>query len=622
MLRFFAKALTLEQKATSQTAFETSMKSLFALNPYIWKYKKLVLLGLLFVVISNLFGVYPPQLVRAAIDLVRDLLSAYRLTRGFEAQGLLESMILNSLMIYAGMVIVAALLRGVFLFFTRQTLIVMSRKVEYDLRNSLFDHYQNLSLTFYRRNRTGDLMARITEDITRVRMYLGPGIMYTMNSISLAVIVLTMMLLVNWELTLWAILPLPILSFAVYYVTSMVTERSDKIQKQLSQLTAYTQEVFSGIRVVKAYVRELAIQSKMAEESEEYKERSMRLVRLNALFFPLIMLLVGASNALTVFIGGGKVIEGTMTLGNIAEFIMYINMLTWPIISIGWVSTLIQRAAASQARLNELTDEKSEIVFPESGPQPKAAQIVFDEVSYTYPHTGIQALKNVSFQLQPGQKLGILGPTGSGKSTLVNLLPRMLDPESGAVKLDGVDLKDYASEDLRTHIGYAPQDDFLFSETIKENVAFGLPGASQKQVEDAAKKAGIYDNIQGFPEQFETEVGERGVTLSGGQKQRLALARAWIRNPLLLVLDDSLSAVDTKTEELILNNLRQARQENPDMSVIMVSHRISTIQDSDLILVLEDGAVTQQGSHAELVAQDGYYSMIYNKQRLEMEYSE
>ena len=465
-------------------------------------------------------------------------------------------------------------------------------------------------------------MARITEDITRVRMYLGPGIMYTLNSFSLAVVVLTMMFLVNWELTLWAILPLPFLSFAVYYITSMVTERSDKIQRQLSQLTAYTQEIFSGIRVLKAYVRELSVQSKMAEESEEYKERSMGLARLNALFFPLIMLLVGASNALTVFIGGGKVIEGTMTLGNIAEFIMYINMLTWPIISIGWVSTLIQRAAASQARLNELTDEKSEIVFPEVGPKPETAQVTFEEVSYTYPHTGIQALKNVSFELNTGQKLGILGPTGSGKSTLVNLLPRLLDPESGQVLLDGKPITSMPRESLRTSIGYAPQDDFLFSETIRENVAFGMPGASLHDVEKAARKAGIYDNIQGFPEKFQTEVGERGVTLSGGQKQRLALARAWIRDPLLLVLDDSLSAVDTKTEELILTNLRKARTENPDMSVVMVSHRISTIQDSDLILVLEDGEVTQKGTHAELIQEDGYYGTIYQKQMLEMEYAE
>lgn len=599
------------------------MKALRALNPYIWKYKKLVLLGLLFVVISNIFGVYPPQLVRSAIDLVKDLLLAFRMTRGFEAQGILEGMILNSLMIYAGLVILAALLRGVFLFFTRQTLIVMSRRVEFDLRNSIFDHYQSLSLTFYRRNRTGDLMARITEDITRVRMYLGPGIMYTFNSFTLAVVVLTMMFLVNWELTLWAILPLPILSFAVYYITSVVQERSDKIQKQLSQLTAYTQEVFSGIRVVKAYVREMGIRAKMADESEEYKERSMSLVKLNALFFPLIMLLVGASNALTVFIGGQKVIEGSMTLGNIAEFIMYINMLTWPIISIGWVSTLIQRAAASQARLNELTDEHSEIKFQESGPAPEVASIVFKDVSYTYPHTGIQALKKVSFELKPGQKLGILGPTGSGKSTLVNLLPRLLDPDSGQVDLDGRNLNVYPRESLRTNIGYAPQDDFLFSETIHENVAFGMPGADMSKVEAATRKAGIYENIEGFPEKFQTEVGERGVTLSGGQKQRLALARAWIRDPLLLVLDDSLSAVDTKTEELILTNLRKARVDNPDMSVIMVSHRISTIQDSDLILVLEDGAVTQQGTHAELILrEEGYYSTIYHKQMLEMEYAD
>ena len=597
------------------------MKALLALNPYIWKYKKHVLLGLLFVVISNVFGIYPPQLVRAGIDLVRDLLSVFRMTRGFEANGLMESMIMHSLLLFAGLVILAALLRGVFLFLTRQTLIVMSRKVEYDLRNAIYNHYQGLSLSFYRRNRTGDLMARITEDITRVRMYLGPGIMYTMNSISLAVVVLIMMLFVNWELTLWAILPLPILSFAVYYITSIVTERSDKIQKQLSQLTAYTQEVFSGIRVVKAYIREMSINAKMVDESEEFKERSMKLVKLNALFFPLVMLLVGASNVLTIFIGGRKVMEGTMTLGNIAEFLMYINMLTWPIIAIGWVSTLIQRAAASQARLNELTTQQSEIIFPESGPAPKTARLAFENVSYTYAHTGIKALDGITFELKAGQKLGMLGPTGSGKSTLVNLLPRMLDPDEGKIYLDGEALTVYPQEHLRTHIGYAPQDGFLFSETIFENVAFGMPGATPEMLETATKRAGIYDNIMEFPEGFQTEVGERGVTLSGGQKQRIALARAWVREPLLLVLDDSLSAVDTKTEELILNNLRQAREANPDMSVIMVSHRISTIQDADLILVMEDGKITQQGTHEQLIHTAGYYSMIFEKQTLEMEYA-
>lgn len=599
------------------------MKSLAVLNKYIWKYKKLLLGGFFFVIISNLLGIYPAQIVRDAIDLVGDLLKINSLHEGFEVRTAFGSLIGQSLLIFGGLVIAFALLRGLFLFLTRQTLIVMSRRVEYDLRNDIYNHYQDLSLSFYRRNRTGDLMARITEDISRVRMYLGPGIMYTINTISLAVVVISTMLVVNAELTLYTILPLPILSILIYYVESRVLRRSDRIQQQLSKLTAFTQEIFSGIRVTKAYTREKEFGLKFQDESEEYKERSMSLIRLNSLFFPVVMLLVGLSTAITVWIGAEKVIAGQFTVGNIAEFILYVNMLTWPIIAIGWVSSLIQRAAASQERINVLLREKPEITFPkEASVEVKTAHLVFEGVDFTYPDTGVRGLDHVSFELLPGKKLGILGPTGSGKSTLCNLIPRMYDPDGGQISLDGVPIKEYGRDTLRQAIGYAPQDVFLFSETVGENVAFGLPGATQEQIEEATKKAGVYDNVLGFKEQFDTMVGERGVTLSGGQKQRLALARAWIREPKLLILDDSLSAVDTKTEEVILSNLRKARTENPEMSIIMVSHRVSTIMDADQIIVLDEGRIVERGTHAELEASGGYYSSIHHKQLMEEAYAE
>lgn len=599
------------------------MKALAVLNKYIWKYKKLLIGGFIFVVISNVFGIYPPQIVRNAIDMVSDLIKVNSLHEGYEVNGHIGSMIAASLLVFAGLVIVFALLRGVFLFFTRQTLIAMSRRVEYDLRNDIYDHYQNLTLSFYRRNRTGDLMARITEDISRVRMYLGPGIMYSINTLSLAVIVISAMLVVNVELTLYTIIPLPILSLLIYFVENKVLSRSDFIQRQLSKLTAFTQEIFSGIRVTKAYAREKDIADKFGEESWEYKRRSMRLIRLNSLFFPLVMLLVGTSTAITIWIGAEKVIAGSLSIGNIAEFIIYVNMLTWPIISIGWVSSLIQRAAASQERLNVLLREHPEIDFPKESPHKvRTAKIAFNNVSFTYEATGIEAIQNVDFELAAGKKLGILGATGSGKSTLCNLIPRMFDPQEGEIILDGVPIKDYSREDLREAIGYAPQDVFLFSDTIGENVAFGMPGASKEQIVEVTKLAGVYQNVADFPKQFDTMVGERGVTLSGGQKQRLALARAWIRKPKLLILDDSLSAVDTKTEELILGNLRQAREEDPDMSVIMVSHRVSTIQDSDLIIVLQDGKVIEKGTHSDLMDADGYYASIHHKQLLEEQYAQ
>ncbi|MEL7339406.1 MAG: ABC transporter ATP-binding protein [Bacteroidota bacterium] len=593
------------------------MRALFALNPYIWKYKKHLLFGILFVALSNLFSIYPAQIVRNAINMVGEVIGFYQVFSGFEIAHELEDILVESLLLFGGLVVLMALIRGVFLFFTRQTIIVMSRLIEYDLHQVLYDHFQSMSLSFYRRNRTGDLMARITEDVSKVRMYLGPGIMYTLNTITLFVTVVSTMLWVNPELTLYALIPLPLLSYLIYRVESIIQKRSERIQAQLSNLQTFAQEIYSGIRVVKAYVKERANMMRFAAESEEYKDRAMNLAKVSALFFPLVVLLVGMSVVLTVWVGGEKVIRGSLTIGNIAEFIIYINLLTWPIIAIGWVTTLIQRAAASQVRLNELLAQRSEIRFRPSEAQITQAEIAFDDVSFTYLDTGIEALKDISFLLKPGQKLGIVGPTGSGKSTLCALIPRLFEVEYGTIQIDQRDIKSYDREGLRSAIGYAPQDVFLFSDSIHNNIAFGVPEASRESVEQAAKDASIYDSITSFPKGFDTIVGERGTTLSGGQKQRTAIARAWIRKPKILILDDVLSAVDTTTEETILQNLRDYRQQNPETAVIMVAHRITCVQDADLILVLEEGRVTERGNHEQLIENAGYYARIYEKQLLE-----
>jgi len=495
---------------------------------------------------------------------------------------------------------------------------VMSRHIEYDLKNEIYQHYQELSLAFYRRHSTGDLMNRVTEDVTRVRMYLGPGIMYTINTVVLFIMTIAFMLTVNVPLAVWSVLPLPVLAMIIYYVNSMIHFRSEKIQERLSSLSSFVQENFSGIRVIKSYVREGFVRKKFAEESEGYKEQSMALVRVQALFYPLMLMLVGLSNIITVYVGGNELMKGNITSGNIAEFIVYLNMLTFPVIALGWVTSLIQRAAASQKRINEFLHEKPEIVSPKVDKVPLAGKIEFRNVSFVYPETGIGALRDVSFTANPGELVAIIGRTGSGKSTIANLVMRMYDCTGGEVLVDERPIAGLNLEGYRSQIGFVPQEVFLFSDTIANNIAFSADVLNMNNVERAAKDAAVYDNITELEKGFETLIGERGITLSGGQKQRVSIARAVVKSPQLLIFDDCLSAVDTRTEEDILNNLGRNMQ---GKTSIIISHRISTIKNADKILVLEGGRIVEQGHHQYLMDKKGVYFELYEKQLLEEEES-
>lgn len=587
------------------------MKPLWRLNKYLYKYKGLILLGIVFTVISNIFVIIPAQLVRLAIDYVVESFSIYRPLEqgGMGAQA--QDIFLKFVVVFGVLILVMALLRGVFLFFIRQTLIIMSRKVEYDIKNEIYDHYQKLPLSFYRKNSTGDLMARITEDVSRVRMYLGPAIMYGLNLLILFPLVITYMITVNPVLTLYALLPLPVLSLSIYYVNNMINERSEKIQRSLSELSTFVQEAFSGIRVLKAFVRESDSANDFATASEDYKLKSIRLTRVNALFFPIIMALVGVSTIITVYVGGLQVISGEIGYGVIAEFILYVNMLTWPVTSLGWVTSIVQRAAASQTRINEFLDEKSEIISTTNIKADIHGTVEVENLSFIYPDSGIQALKDVSFQIKEGQTLGIIGTTGSGKSTIANLLMRMYDPTAGVIKVDGNPINEYDVSDLRRQIGYVPQDVFLFSDSIGNNIAFGIEESDPKIIEQAAKDADVYQNIVEFPKGFETMLGERGITLSGGQKQRVSIARAIAKEPKILILDDCLSAVDTKTENVILTALKNIMM---NRTSIIISHRVSSAKLADQIIVLDDGKVIERGNHKSLMKQKGVYAELYEKQ--------
>ena len=585
------------------------MEALKHLNKYFWKYRYRFVLGLLFVFVSNVFGLYPPIYIGEVLNLISDSLSQNK-NLDATSQTLLE----KQLAYYAFLVLLFAVFRGLFMFFMRQTLIVMSRMIEYDLKNEIYDHYQKLSLSFYKRNKTGDLMNRISDDVSKVRMYLGPAILYSTSLFISISLIIPKMISVSPKLTLYALSPLPILVLAIYKVSSIMNVKSEIVQKQLSKLSSVSQETFSGIRVIKSYAQEKYRANQFVDAADDYKRKSLDLVKVNALFFPLMILLIGLSTLFTIYIGGLEAIAGNIEVGDIATFVIYVNMLTWPVASLGWVTSIVQRAAASQQRINEFLKERPEIVNSTANSKIISGNLSFTNVSFVYPDTGIKALDNLTFELEEGQTLGIIGKIGSGKSTLAELLCRLIDPTSGYIKFGNDRLGALNLNQLRSHIGYVPQESFLFSDTIFNNIAFGHKNATDLQVLDAAKSALIYDNIMTFKENFNTVVGERGVTLSGGQKQRVSIARAFIRNPKFLLFDDCLSAVDTETEELILQNIKK---QSVNKTTIIISHRASSLKHAHQIIVLDKGAIIEQGSHTELLNLDGEYASVYKKQLTE-----
>jgi ATP-binding cassette subfamily B protein len=587
------------------------MKELRYLNKYLLKYKWHLILGILFVIISNIFQIAPAVLVRLSIDLVVDNIRIYKGFQGMSLQQAFFKVFAAGILTYAGYILVMALLRGIFLYFVRQTLIVMSRHIEYDLKNEVFEHYQTLPLSFYRRNNTGDLMNRISEDVSRVRMYLGPAIMYGLTLITLFIMLIPFMFKINSTLTWYALSPLPFLSISIFLVNNKVERQSEEIQRSQSRLSTFVQEAFSGIRVLKSFNREHESISKFEAESNRYKKQSMKLTKVQSLFFPLMTALIGLSIILTVYAGATEVINGNLTLGNIAEFIIYVNLLTWPVTSLGWTSSLVQRAEASQKRINEFLKTKTNIISERNLVREIEGKIGFNDVSFTYPDTGIRALKNVSFTVSPGESLAIIGTTGSGKSTISNLISRLYDVREGEIRIDDIPIAQYDLVSLRSQIGYVPQDVFLFSDTIFNNIGFGIVEPDEEKIFQAAKDADVYQNIIGFPQGFDTRVGERGITLSGGQKQRVSIARAIVREPRILMLDDSLSAVDTNTENNILNSLKRIMQ---GRTTVIISHRVSSAKLAHKIIVLSDGHITQTGTHEELIAQEGMYRDLYEKQ--------
>lgn len=590
------------------------MKDLAYLNKFLYKYRWRLIPGILFVVISNFFNLLPAKIIDLAINLTTDNIGTYQLFAGFHRQGMIYQIFGSSLLLFGVLVLIMSLIRGLFLFFMRQTIILMSRHIEYDLKNEIYNHYQKLSLAFYRRHSTGDLMNRVTEDVSRVRMYLGPGIMYTINTVVLFVMAVVVMLTVNVRLAIFSVLPLPILAVIIYYINNIINFRSEKIQERLSILSTFVQENFSGIRIIKSYVREKFVRDRFAEESEQYKFHSMAMVKVQALFYPMMLLLVGISNVLIIFVGGLEVMKGNITAGNIAEFIVYLNLLMFPVMSLGWVTSLIQRAAASQKRINEFLHEEPEIKSPNVPALPVAGKISFDKVSFVYPDTGIHALTDVSFEVNPGEMVAIIGRTGSGKSTIANLLMRMYDCTNGEIRIDHHPIKQLNLDGFRSQVGFVPQDVFLFSDTIANNIAFSMDTMDMPRVEQAAKYAAVYSNIIELEKGFETLIGERGITLSGGQKQRVSIARAIVKEPQIIVFDDCLSAVDTRTEEEILSNLGTVMQ---GKTSIIIAHRISTIKNADKILVLDGGRIIEQGHHDDLMEKRGTYFELYEKQLLE-----
>ena len=580
------------------------MKNLLHLNKYLFKYKSLLLIGTIFILISNIFALYPAEFVRHSFDSIQESISHNNSNKGIHF----------TLLKYGGLIILFAILKGVFMYFMRQTVIVMSRKIEFDLKNEIYKKYQELSLSFYKKNNTGDLMNRITEDVNRVRMYLGPAMMYAINMLFLFTLVIWKMFSINTTLTLYVLIPLPILAIAVYYVSNQINTKSEQVQVQLSTLTSISQETFSAINIIKIFRNEENSFNRFFEECKKYTKRQLKLVSVEAWFFPLIILLIGVSTITTIYIGGLENFKGNISTGNIAEFIIYVNMLTWPVASVGWVTSLVQRAEASMERINEFLDTETEIQNSTKKNTPITGNIEFKNINFTYPDTGIEALKDVSFKIKENESLGIFGKTGSGKSTIANLICRMYDRNSGEITFSGTDIKDLNLFQLRKNIGYVPQDGFLFSGTVNENISFGKDNKTEQEIINAAKTAEITDEIESFPEKYNTIIGERGVQLSGGQRQRLSIARAIYINPPIYIFDDCLSAIDATKEKLILNNLRGKTQNN---SNIIISHRTSSLQFTNHIIVLDEGKIIEQGKHEDLITNNGFYAEMHQKQTTE-----
>lgn len=584
------------------------MKELRYLNKYFVKYKYRFLLGIFFTIIAQIFSLFTPKLISKSFKIIESFSKDNTITKATVQQDLISNILL---------IIATTIIAGFLSFLMRQTLIVMSRHVEFDLKNEVFRQYENLSQNFYKQNRTGDLMNRISEDVSKVRMYVGPAVMYSINTFIRFAIVIVFMFNVSPQLTLYTLLPLPILSYAIFKISSEINKRSTIFQQYLSKVSSFTQEIFSGIRVIKAYSLEEQHQNNLIELANESKSKSLSLAKIQALFGPLMIALIGISNLIVIYFGGLMYIDGTIkSIGTIAEFILYVNMLTWPVASLGWVSSMVQEAEASQKRINEFMKIQPEIQNKNPNKSVIEGTISFENVSFTYEDTNITALHEVSFKVHRGETLAILGKTGSGKSTIISLISRLYDVSEGRITIDGNEISTINLFDLRNSIGIVPQDAFLFSDSIKNNIKFGKEDATDDEVISAAKSAEVHKNITDFNKQYDTVLGERGITLSGGQKQRVSIARAIIKNPKILLFDDCLSAIDTETEEAILNNLQEICK---DKTSIIVSHRVSSAKNADRIIILDEGKIIEQGSHNQLINENGYYAALYIKQLSEKE---
>lgn len=583
------------------------MKELQYLNKYFVKYKFQFLLGILITIVAQIFSLFTPEYIKDSITAIENF------KKGAASAADVRAELLTSILMIVGTTLIA----GFLTFLMRQTLIVMSRHVEFDLKNEVFRQYENLSPSFYKKNRTGDLMNRISEDVGRVRQYVGPAIMYTLNTVISFAVISTHMFTISPKLTFYTLLPLPILAYSIFWISQQINKRSTLYQQNISKLSTFTQEMFSGIRIVKAYSLEKQKGEDFKELSRDSVAKNLSLAKINALFGPFMILLIGISNLVVIYVGGMMYLNGSIAeLGIIAQFILYINRLTWPVASLGWISSMIQEAEASQKRINEFLKIQPDIRNNNPNHTPILGQIAFNDVTFTYEDTNITALKNVSFTVNKGETLAILGRTGSGKSTLLSLISRLYDVEKGKIAVDNENVEDLNLYDLRNSVGFVPQDAFLFSDSISNNIKFGKEEASYDEIVSVSQKAMVHNNIIGFNKQYETILGERGITLSGGQKQRVSIARAMIKDAPILLLDDCLSAVDTETEEAILNNLLEFCK---DKTTIIVSHRVSSAKNADRIIILEDGEILQQGTHNQLVNQAGYYKELYLKQLSEKE---